>query len=70
MDGASSKEGCGAGLLLISPTGEELAYALRFDFRAFNNASEYEALIAGLEIARKLGIESIKVYNDSQLIVN
>ncbi|XP_071900985.1 uncharacterized protein [Coffea arabica] len=70
VDGASSKEGCGAGLLLISPTGEELPYALRFDFRASNNESEYEALIAGMEMARKLGARSLKVYSDSQLIVN
>ncbi|XP_027096297.2 uncharacterized protein [Coffea arabica] len=70
VDGASSKEGCGAGLLLISPTGEELPYALRFDFRASNNESEYEALIAGMEMARKLGARSLKVYSNSQLIVN
>ncbi|XP_071914122.1 uncharacterized protein [Coffea arabica] len=70
VDGASSREGCGAGLLLISPTGEELPYALRFDFRVSNNESEYEALIAGMEMARKLGARSIKVYSDSQLIVN
>ncbi|XP_071905826.1 uncharacterized protein [Coffea arabica] len=70
VDGASSKEGCGARLLIISPTGEELAYALRFDFRTFNNEFEYETLIAGMEMTRKLRTESIKVYSDSQLIVN
>ncbi|XP_027166642.1 uncharacterized protein LOC113766677 [Coffea eugenioides] len=70
VDGSSSKEGCGAGLLLTSPLGDELAYALRFDFRASNNESEYEALVAGMMIARKLGAESIEVYSDSQLIVN
>ncbi|XP_071926285.1 uncharacterized protein [Coffea arabica] len=70
VDGSSSKDGCGAGLLLTSPLGDELAYALRFDFRASNNESEYEALIAGMMIARKLGAESIEVYSDSQLIVN
>nr|XP_027123971.1 uncharacterized protein LOC113740625 [Coffea arabica] len=70
VDGSSSKEGCGAGLLLTSPLGDELAYALRFDFRASNNESEYEALVAGMVIARKLGAESIEVYSDSQLIVN
>ncbi|XP_071911843.1 uncharacterized protein [Coffea arabica] len=48
VDGASSKEGSGAGLLLISPTGEELTYALRFDFPASNNEAEYEALLTGL----------------------
>nr|XP_027088665.1 uncharacterized protein LOC113710014 [Coffea arabica] len=70
VDGSSSKEGCGAGLLLTGPLGDELAYALRFDFRASNNESEYEALVAGMMIARKLGAESIEVYSDSQLIVN
>ena len=51
-------------------TGEELVYVLRFDFRASNNKSEYEDLIEGMEMARKLGAESINVYSDSQLIVN
>ncbi|XP_071916252.1 uncharacterized protein [Coffea arabica] len=70
VDGSSSKEGCRAGFLLTSPMGDELAYALRFDFRASNNESEYEALVAGMMIARKLGAESIEVYSDSQLMVN
>nr|XP_027075634.1 uncharacterized protein LOC113699462 [Coffea arabica]XP_027078730.1 uncharacterized protein LOC113702002 [Coffea arabica] len=70
VDGASSKEECGVGLLLTSPTGEELAYALRFDFKASNNESEYETLIAGMVMAQKLGAESIRIYSDSQLIVN
>ncbi|XP_071919988.1 uncharacterized protein [Coffea arabica] len=67
---AKGRERCRAGLLLINTTGEKLAYALRFNFRAFNNESEYETLIAGMEMARKLEIESIKIYSDSQLIVN
>lgn len=32
VDGASSTDGSGAGLLLCDPTGVELTYALRFDF--------------------------------------
>ena len=47
-----------------------MAYAPRFDFKASNNESEYEALIAGMAIARRLGAESIKIFSDSQLIVN
>lgn len=50
VDGASSTDGSGAGLLLSDPTGIELTYALRFDFTATNNEAEYEALIAGLEL--------------------
>ncbi|XP_027178083.1 uncharacterized protein LOC113777247 [Coffea eugenioides] len=69
VDGASSKEGSGAGLLLISPTGEELTYALRLDFPASNNEAEYEALLTGLRIAHQMGITAIKIRSDSQLVV-
>nr|XP_027061968.1 uncharacterized protein LOC113688359 [Coffea arabica] len=69
VDGASSKEGSGTGLLLISPTGEELTYALRFDFPASNNEAEYEALLTGLRIAHQMGITAIRVRSDSQLVV-
>ncbi|XP_027181971.1 uncharacterized protein LOC113780363 [Coffea eugenioides] len=70
VDGASNKEECGVEILLISSTGEELAYALRFNFRASNNESEYETLITGMEVTRKLGVESLKIDSDLQLIVN
>lgn len=69
VDGASGMEGAGAGLLLIDPDGLELAYALRFDFPASNNEAEYEALIAGLHLALKVGAKAIQVYGDSQLMV-
>ncbi|XP_071940067.1 uncharacterized protein [Coffea arabica] len=69
VDGASSKEGSGAGLLLSSPTGEELIYALRFDFPASNNEVEYKALLTRLRIAHQMGITAIRVRSDSQLVV-
>ncbi|XP_071909714.1 uncharacterized protein [Coffea arabica] len=69
VDGASSKEGSGAGLLLTSPTGEELTYALRCDFPTSNNETEYETLLIGLRIAHRMGITAIKVRSDSQLDV-
>nr|XP_027102846.1 uncharacterized protein LOC113724106 [Coffea arabica] len=69
VDGSSNSEGNGAGLLLEDPQGEVCSYALRFDFVASNNEAEYEAVIAGLQLARKLGASHILVYSDSQLIV-
>ena len=45
------------------------SYALRFDFPATNNEAEYEALIAGLQLARRLGAQRIHVRSDSQLVV-
>ncbi|XP_073112115.1 uncharacterized protein [Elaeis guineensis] len=44
-------------------------HALRFDFKASNNQAKYEALIAGLKLALELGVDRLKVFSDSQLIV-
>ena len=44
--------------------------ALCFNFKASNNEVEYEAVIAGLGLARELGVEDIKVFSDSMLIIN
>ncbi|GKD14986.1 reverse transcriptase domain-containing protein, partial [Tanacetum coccineum] len=55
-DGSSCVDGCGAGVVLTDPEGTEFTYALRFQFEATNNEAEYEALIAGLQIAEKMGV--------------
>ncbi|GJV42653.1 reverse transcriptase domain-containing protein [Tanacetum coccineum] len=55
-DGSSCTDGSGAGLILTNPEGMEFTYALRFRFDATNNKAEYEALIAGLKIAEKIGV--------------
>ncbi|KAK1426836.1 hypothetical protein QVD17_15516 [Tagetes erecta] len=69
-DGASNEEGCGAGLILVSPEGHELTYALKLDFPSSNNEAEYEAFLAGLRLAHKVGVKRMKVYVDSMLIAN
>lgn len=70
VDGSSNQMGSGAGLVLTTPQKVEFEYALHFNFKASNNEAEYEALIAGLRIARELGAKQIRVYSDSQLVVN
>ncbi|XP_071728434.1 uncharacterized protein [Rutidosis leptorrhynchoides] len=70
MDGASSSDGSGAGLMIVSPEGKEFTYALRFEFSITNNEAEYEALLAGLRLARDLNIQHLKVLFDSQLVAN
>ena len=42
-------------MVLITPEANTLKIALKFLFKASNNESEYEAIIAGLRIARDLG---------------
>nr|XP_027083762.1 uncharacterized protein LOC113706071 [Coffea arabica] len=70
VDEASSNEGSGAGMLLTSPTREELTYALRFDFPTSNNEAEYETLLTRLRITHQMGVTAIKVRSDSQFVVN
>ena len=69
VDGASNAQGSGAGLILTSPEGIDIEYALRFRFHASNNEAEYEAIIAGLNLAHSLEVDQLEVHSDSQLVV-
>ncbi|GAV73794.1 RVT_3 domain-containing protein [Cephalotus follicularis] len=69
VDGSSCITGSGAGLVLMSPDGWTLEYALRFKFKATNNEAEWEALIAGLTIAKHLEAQKVEASSDSQLVV-
>nr|GEW88680.1 reverse transcriptase domain-containing protein [Tanacetum cinerariifolium] len=59
-DGSSCVDGSGAGLILTSPEGVEFTYALRFQFTASNNEVEYEALVAGMRIAARIGVKNVQ----------
>ncbi|GJW91898.1 reverse transcriptase domain-containing protein [Tanacetum coccineum] len=69
-DGSSCTDGSGAGLILINPEGVEFTYAMRFRFEAINNEAEYEALLAGLRIAKQMGVQNLQANVDSRLIAN
>jgi len=46
-----------------------LEYVVRLQFQTTNNEAEYEALLQGLELAKSLGVDSIVVQGDSQLVI-
>ena len=69
VDGATNAQGSRAGLILTSPEGIDIEYALRFGFQAFNNKAEYEAVIAGLNLAHSMEVDQLEVCSDSQLVV-
>ncbi|GAV68091.1 RVT_3 domain-containing protein, partial [Cephalotus follicularis] len=69
VDGSSCIIGSGAGLVVTSPDGWTLEYALRFGFKATNNEAEWEALIVGMTIAKHLDVQKIEASSDSQLMV-
>ena len=43
---------------------------IRLDFLTTNNEAEYEALVAGLDLAKAIGATSVVIYCDSQVITN
>ncbi|KAM1863101.1 hypothetical protein ACFX14_003489 [Malus domestica] len=70
VDGSSNQHGCGARLVFTTLDKVAMEYALRFKFKASNNEAEYEALLAGLGLAKHLGVKRIDIFSDSQLVVN
>ena len=69
VDGAANARGSGAGLILTSPEGIDIEYVLRLRFQASNNEAEYEAVIAGLNLAYSMEVDQLEVCIDSQLVV-
>ena len=47
---------------------EEFKYFIRFRFLVTNNMVEYEALLSGLKLAKKIQARKIVLFVDSQLI--
>ena len=68
IDRASNAQDNGASLILTNSEGIVIEYIFWFNFKSSNNQVEYEALLAGLKIAKELDIENLKVFTDSQLI--
>lgn len=68
VDGSSTRKLGGIGLLLESPKGAKLEYAITLNFKVTENEAEYEALITSLRISRSLQVKRIKAYTDSQLV--
>jgi ribonuclease HI len=69
FDGASSKDGVGAGIVFVSPAQETISLSYKLEFEATNNVAEYEALVLGLRAAKDMGIKEISVFGDAELII-
>ena len=68
VDGLSNLKGSGAGVILEGPGEIIIEQSLKFEFKASNNQAEYEALIAGLNLALEMGVKNLTVKTDSQLV--
>lgn len=48
-----------------NPQERPVCHALKLEFPATNNEAEYDALIAGLKIAKELRVKGLHIYSDS-----
>ena len=69
-DGSSNRQVGGAGVVLLSPEGDVVECMVHLDFPTTNNEVEYEALVAGLDLAKVVGAANVVIYYDSQVITN
>ncbi|XP_059635421.1 uncharacterized protein LOC132277598 [Cornus florida] len=69
VDGSSNQMGAGIGIKLQTPEGTALSQALQLEFAATNNEAEYEALLAGIKLAKELKVRNLNIFSDSQLVV-
>ncbi|KAL0400070.1 UNVERIFIED_CONTAM: Retrovirus-related Pol polyprotein from transposon.6 [Sesamum radiatum] len=58
VDGSSTVQGRGAGIVITTPQGEDLEFAIKFDFKASNNEVEYEALVIGMRWPTRQGLNT------------
>ena len=54
---------------LIAPTGEKVEQAIQLDFPASNNETQYEAILAGIDLTQSVSLEKLLIHSESQLVV-
>ena len=57
-------KGSKIGILLEELEGIAIDQSLKFSFKASNNQAEYKGLIAGLQLVKKMGADSLTVKSD------
>ena len=67
-EGASNREGARVGIVQESSSGVIIEEAFWLEGQMTNNEAECEALLYGLELALRLGVQNLKVFVDSKLI--
>ena len=69
FDGSRSKEGAGAGCVLIDPKGIKTMIACRLEFECTSNMAEYKTLVQGLRKYIDMVVKAIECVGDSEIIV-
>jgi ribonuclease HI len=59
FDELACEDGCGIGIILVSPRGVTYSFSIRLPAPCSNNLAEYEA-----------GAEAVEVFGDSKLVIS
>ena len=69
-DGSSNRHAGGASVVIQTLEGDKIECMIRLDFQTTNNEAEYEALVAGLDLAKVAGVGNVIVHCNSQVITS
>lgn len=70
VDGSINGEENGIGILIISPSGERMAYSIRLELASTNNETAYEGVTHALRLAVEMELNGVKITSDSHLVIN
>ena len=57
-------------MVIQTPKGDKIKCMIRLDFPTTSNEAEYEALVAGLDLAKATDAENVVLHCDSQVITS
>jgi hypothetical protein len=70
FNGSACGDGCGIGILLVSPRGATYSFSIRLLTAYTNNLAEYEAVRKGMELLLEAGAEAVEIFRDSKLVIS
>jgi ribonuclease HI len=70
FNGSVCGDGCGIGILVVSPQGAMYSFSIRLPTACTNNLAEYEAVRKGMELLLEAGAEVVEIFEDSKLVIS
>jgi ribonuclease HI len=70
FDRSACGDGCGIGILLVSPRGGAYSFSIRMPTPCTNNLAEYEVVRKGMEFLLEAGVEAVEIFGDSKLVIS
>ena len=70
FDGSACDDGCGVGILLVSPRGVTYSFSIRMTIPCTNNLADNEGILKGMELLLEASAEAVEIFGDSKLVIS